>query len=177
MVGTSWGARVRRGKRSAVSGLSGLHQQTVVIPRLAPPGSRRRVHRFWVELPGQADQVGLGLPAVLDRQRVDASDDYRGLFLGEGADGHRVPDRLVVVVQGVCESQRCCGLDTRSLTLAARPPERSPRCGPPGGSRHSLAGARCSTTARPAAAPPENRMRTSRHTLTLVHRVRMVIAR
>ena len=84
-----------------MSGLSGLHQQTVVIRTPAPSRSRRRVHRFWIELPGQTDQVGLGLPAVLDRHRVDTLDDHRGLLLGDGAGGRRVPDRFVVTVQGV----------------------------------------------------------------------------
>jgi dihydrofolate reductase len=43
--------------------------------------------------------VGLGLAAVLDRQRVDTLDDHEGLVLGHLAGGHRVPDRFVVVVQ------------------------------------------------------------------------------
>ena len=51
------------------------------------------------------DQVGLGVAAVLDRQRVHALDDYGGLFFGDGAGGHRCPDGLVVVVQGVREPQ------------------------------------------------------------------------
>ena len=50
---------------------------------------------------GASDQVGLGLAAVLDGQRVDTLDDHGGLLFGHGAGGHRVPDRLVVVVQRV----------------------------------------------------------------------------
>jgi hypothetical protein len=53
-----------------------------------------------------SDQVGLGLAAVLDRQRVDTLDDHRGLVLGHAAGGHRVPDRFVVVVQGVARARR-----------------------------------------------------------------------
>ena len=89
-----------------MSGLPWLHQQTVVIRRPAPSRSRRRVHRFWIELPSQTDQLGLGLPAVLDRQRVDARDDHRGLLLGDGAGGHRVMDRYLVVLQGVGPDER-----------------------------------------------------------------------
>ena len=58
----------------------------------------------------QTDQVGLGLAAVLDRQRVDTRDDHRGLLLGHLSGGHRVPDRFVVVVQGVGQGEAAFGV-------------------------------------------------------------------
>ncbi len=77
-----------------------------------------------VVLLGQADQVGLGVAAVLDRQRVDALDDHHGLFFGDLPGGHRVPDRFVVVVQGVGEVQASLrvpfGLPGRVGPVAAR---------------------------------------------------------
>jgi hypothetical protein len=76
--------------------LGGHHFEDVV----GEPAQRDRV-----VLGGQADQVGFGLAAVLDRQRVHALDDHHRLLLGHGAGGHRVPDRLVVPVQRVRELQ------------------------------------------------------------------------
>ena len=63
-----------------------------------------------VVLARASDQMGFGLPPVLDRQRVDALDDHHGLFLGDLSGGHRVLDRLVVVVQGVREVQAALGV-------------------------------------------------------------------
>ncbi len=71
---------------------------------------REPAQRDRVVLPGQADQVGLGVAAVLDRQRVDTLDDHHRLLLGDLPGGHRVPDRLVVVVQGVRELQAALGV-------------------------------------------------------------------
>ncbi len=71
---------------------------------------REPAQRDRVVLPGQADQVGLGVAAVLDRQRVDTLHDHGGLFLRHLPGGHRVPDRLVVVVQGVGELQAALGV-------------------------------------------------------------------
>jgi hypothetical protein len=72
---------------------------------------------------GASDQVGLGRAAVLDRERVDARDDHRGLVLGDLAGGHRVPDGFVVVVQGVREGEAAFGV---AFGLPGR-------VGPPGG--------------------------------------------
>ena len=67
----------------------------------ARPGrARRRRPIRWVS----------AVAAVLDRQRVDTLDDHHRLLLGDGAGGHRVPDRLVVAVQGVREVQAAFGV-------------------------------------------------------------------
>ena len=71
---------------------------------------REPAKRDRVVLPGQADQMGLGVAAVLDRQRVHTLHDHRCLFLGDLSGGHRLPDRLVVVVQGVRELQPAFGV-------------------------------------------------------------------
>ncbi len=76
-----------------------------------------------VVLGGKADQVVLRLAAVLDRERVDALDDHHGLVLGDLAGGHRVPDRLVVAVQRVGESEAAFGVPLGLESLV----------GPPGG--------------------------------------------
>ena len=59
---------------------------------------------------GKADQVRLRLGAVLDRERVDTLDDHDRLLFGDVAGGHRVPDRLVVAVQGVRELKATLGV-------------------------------------------------------------------
>ena len=64
---------------------------------------REPAERDRVVLPGEADQVGLGVAAVLDRQRLDALDDHHRLLLGDLAGGHRVPYRLVVMVEQLRE--------------------------------------------------------------------------
>ncbi len=50
------------------------------------------------------------MAAVLDRERVDALDDHDGLLFGDLAGGHRVPDRLVVAVEGVRELEAALGV-------------------------------------------------------------------
>ena len=94
--------------------LGGDHRQDMV---------REPAERDRVVLRSEADQVGLGVAAVLDRERVDALDDHRGLVLGDVAGGHRVADRFVVVVQGVRELQATLGV---AFGLAGG-------VGPPGG--------------------------------------------
>ena len=84
---------------------------------------RDPAQRDRVVLGGKADQVVLRLAAVLDRERVDALDDHHGLVLGDLAGGHRVPDRLVVVVQRVGEVQAAFGVPLGLESLV----------GPPGG--------------------------------------------
>ena len=81
--------------------LGGDHFQDVV---------REPAERDRVVLGGQADQVRFRVAAVLDRERVDALDDHDGLLFGDLAGGHRVPDRLVVVVQGVRELEAAFGV-------------------------------------------------------------------
>ena len=67
---------------------------------LGDPAQRDRV------MLGPTDQMVFCLPAVLDREGVDTLHDHRRLVFGERAGGHRVPDRFVVVVQGVRERRR-----------------------------------------------------------------------
>ncbi len=67
---------------------------------------REPAQRDRVVLGRAPDQVCFGVAAVLDRQRVDAFHDHHGLFFGDLAGGHRVPDRLVVAVQGCASSRR-----------------------------------------------------------------------
>ena len=81
--------------------LGGDHLEDVV---------REPAQRDRVVFGGQTDQVGFGLRAVLDRQRVDALDDHHRLVLGHLSGGHRVPDRLVVAVQRVRELQAALGV-------------------------------------------------------------------
>ena len=57
---------------------------------------------------------------MLDWHRVDARDDHRGLLLGSGAGGNRVPDRLVVVVQGVRQFQTSPRVFGAFVVLASR---------------------------------------------------------
>ena len=71
---------------------------------------REPAQRDRVVLGRAPDQVRLGVAAVLDRQRVHTLDDHRGLFFGDLPGGHRVPDRLVVVVQGVREVEASFGV-------------------------------------------------------------------
>ncbi len=85
---------------------------------------------------GAPDQVRLRLGAVLDRERVDTLDDHHGLLFGDVAGGHRVPDRLVVAVQGV-----------RELEAALRVP-----LGLPGG-----VGPQAAVSVAPAVAPRSRR--------------------
>ena len=63
-----------------------------------------------VVLGRQADQVGFGVAAVLDRERVDTLHDHDRLVLGHLSGGHRVPHRLVVAVQRVRELQATFGV-------------------------------------------------------------------
>ena len=65
------------------------------------------------------------LAAVLDRERVDTLDDHHGLVFGDVAGGHRVPDRLVVAVQGVRELEAAFGVP---LGLPGRRWPSSCRC-------------------------------------------------
>ncbi len=51
---------------------------------------REPAQRDRVVLGRATDQVGLGVAAVLDRQRVDTLHDHHGLLLGHLAGGHRV---------------------------------------------------------------------------------------
>ena len=90
----SWRCRALSSWSSAISGAT--TSRTWCASRRSATGSCSAA---------QPDQVGLGLAAVLDRQRVDALDDHRRLVLGDGAGGHRVPDRFVVAVQGVRQAR------------------------------------------------------------------------
>ena len=84
---------------------------------------REPAERDRVVLARASDQVGLGVASVLDRQRVDTLHDHHRLLLGDLPGGHRVPDRLVVAVQRVGESE-----------TPLRVPLGLPgRVGPPGG--------------------------------------------
>ena len=94
--------------------LGGDHFEDVV----RDPAQRDRV-----VLGGKADQVGFRRGAVLDRERVDALDDHHRLVFGDVAGGHRVPDRLVVVVQRVRELEAAFGVPFGLAGLV----------GPPGG--------------------------------------------
>ena len=77
--------------------LGGDHLEDVV----GEPAQRDRV------MPGsQTDQMGFGLRAVLDRQRLDTLDDHGGLLLGHLSGGHRVPDRFVVAVSALARARR-----------------------------------------------------------------------
>ena len=95
----SWRCRALSSWASAISGAT--TSRTRCASRRSATGSCSA----W-----PADQVCLGVAAVLDRQRVHTLDDHHGLFFGHLPGGHRVPDRFVVVVQGVGEVQAALGV-------------------------------------------------------------------
>ena len=95
----SWRCRALSSWSSAISGAT--TSRTRCASRRSATGSCSAA---------QTDQVCLGVAAVLDRQRVDTLDDHHRLLLGHLSGGHRVPDRLVVVVQGVRELQAALGV-------------------------------------------------------------------
>ena len=77
--------------------LGGDHLEDVV---------REPAERDRVVLGGAPDQVGFGVAAVLDRERLDTLDDHGRLLFGHTTGGHRVPDRFVVAVERFASSRR-----------------------------------------------------------------------